>query len=533
MQYVRLVTGALAQLGAKRLIVLGLVGVFVFGLLITGTYYLNRPVREPLYTGLDAEDINRIGRVLSEVGIPFDVSVAGDAVLVDYGNSAQARMILAEKGLPKSDKAGYELFDQMGSLGLTSFMQQVTKVRALEGELARTIELLEGIRSARVHLGQKGEGAFRSKSDQPTASVVIKTDGNAKESLASSVRQIVASAIPGLKSEQVTVMTTDGQTLVSGGDPGMAEPDRKLQLEQRVAEETRQSAERAISAMVGLNNLRVSVTAQLNADKRQTTETNFDPESKIERSLKTVKESQENQNSTGSETTSVAQNIPQEPAAPSGGDASREKKDRKEETANYELNSKQVAVESVGYTIERLSLAMLLNKQALLKAQGATPDEAKLQAQVEEIESLVKSAVGFNEKRGDSIKIVAADFIAEELPPASEGASPVTDILMGNLGTIINAISLLIAFALVLLLGLRPALKAILDSSSSAPLALPGEQFQANVADMQALPETSFEPAKLAGGAARDKLNKVVEIDVDRAAHVLKQWLEKPKAETA
>ncbi|NJM28719.1 MAG: flagellar M-ring protein FliF [Rhizobiales bacterium] len=417
MQYVSLLVNALAQLGARRLIVLGLVGAFVFGLLTTGTYYLNRPVREPLYTGLDAEDINRIGRVLSEVGIPYDVSVGGDAVLVDYGNAAQARMILAEKGLPKSDKAGYELFDQMGSLGLTSFMQQVTKVRALEGELARTIELLEGIRSARVHLGQKGEGAFRSKADQPTASVVIKTDGNAKESLASSVRQIVASAIPGLKSEQVTVMTTDGQTLVSGGETGMAEPDRKLQLEQRVAEETRQSAERAISAMVGLTNLRVSVTAQLNADKRQTTETNFDPESKIERSLKTVKESQENQNSTGSETTSVAQNIPQEPTAPSGGDSSREKKDRKEETANYELNSKQVAVESVGYTIERLSLSILLNKQTLLKSQGAAPDEAKLVNQVQEIESLVRSAVGFNEKRGDSIKVVAADFIAEDAGP--------------------------------------------------------------------------------------------------------------------
>jgi flagellar M-ring protein FliF len=519
---------ALAQLGAKRLIVLGLVGVSVFSLLATGTYYLNRPVREPLYTGLGADDVNRIGRVLSDAGIPFDVNTGGDSVLVEYGRAAQARMILAEKGLPKSDKAGYELFDQMGSLGLTSFMQQVTKIRALEGELSRTIELLDGIRSARVHLGQKGEGAFRSKFDQPTASVVIKTDGNAKESLAASVRQIVASAIPGLKTEQVTVMTTDGQTLVAGGDASTAEPDRKLELEQRLAEETRQSAERAISAMVGLGNLRVSVTAQLNADKRQTTETNFDPDSKVERSLKTVKENQENQNSAGGETTSVAQNIPQEPAAPSGGDVSREKRDRKEETANYELNSKQVAVEKVGYTVERLSLAILLNKPALLKVQGTAPDEAKLPAQIAEIESLVKSAVGFDEKRGDTIKVVAADFIAEELPPLEDGNSGFMDILAGNLGTIINAVSLLIAFALVLLLGLRPALRAILESPAAAPpVALPD-----GATAVQALPG-SIEQFSAGGNAARDKLNKVVQIDVDRAAQVLNQWLEKPKAQAS
>ncbi len=529
MKYVWSLVNALAQLGTKRLISLGLVGSLVFGLLLTGTYYLNRPVREPLYTGLDAEDVNRIGRVLSEVGISFDVSADGSAVLVDYGRAARARMILAEKGLPKSDKSGYELFDQMGSLGLTSFMQQVTKVRALEGELARTIELLEGIRSARVHLGLKSEGAFRSRMDQPTASVVIKTDGTAKDSLASSVRQIVASAIPGLKTEQVTVMTTDGQTLVAGGEPGMGEPDRKLELEQRIAEDARASAERALAAMVGLSNLRVSVSVQLNADKRQTTETNYDPESKVERSLKTVKENQENQNSIGSETTSVAQNIPQEPASPGGSDVSREKKDRKEEIANYELNSKQIAVESVGYTVERLSLAILLNKSALLKAQGANADESKLPEQLTEIELLVKSAVGFDEKRGDSIKVSAAEFVVEELAPVSDEGAGLGDVLIGNLGTIINAVSLLIGFALVLLLGLRPALKLIFDPANQTALPAAGGAKQIASDNMVQLPGTL--PGMIASNSARDKLNKVVEIDVDRAAQVLNQWLEKPKAQ--
>ncbi len=527
MQIIRSIITSLLFLGARRLTLLGLVGAVVFSLLTAATYYFSRPVRDVLYTGLDTEDINRIGTALSEVGIPYDVNVDGNSVLVDFGRTAESRMILAEKGLPKSDKAGYELFDQMGSLGLTSFMQQVTRVRALEGELARTVQLLEGIRSARVHLGLKNEGAFRTKGDQPSASVVIKTDGNAKQSIAGSVRQVVAAAIPGLKAEQVTVMTTDGQVLASGSESGSSEPDHKLELEHRVADETRLGAERALSAIVGVNNLRVSVTALLNSDRRQTTETKFDPDSKVERSVRSVKESDENQNSSKSETVSVAQNIPQEATPVGGGETAREKKERKEETTNFEVNSTQMAIESVGYTIERLSLAVLLNKQAVLKAQGATPDESKLATQVAEIEQLVRSAVGFDEKRGDSIKVVVTDFVAEEQEAVQDDSSDFMSTLAGHLGTIINAASLLGAFLLVILLGLRPTVKAILNAPVPvlpAPAAAMGEDVPQSVNNsgrgqaLLDLPETR----------SKDKLNKAVEIDVDRAAQVLKQWLEKP-----
>jgi flagellar M-ring protein FliF len=529
MQYLRPFIGVVQQLGPKRLSLLGLVGAVIFTLLLVGTYYLNRPVREVVYTGLDTEDVNRIGAALSEVGIAYDVSVSGDAVLVDFGRTAEARMILAEKGLPKSEKSGYELFDQMGSLGLTSFMQQVTRVRALEGELSRTIQQLQGIRSARVHLGLKNEGTFRSKTEQPSASVVIKPDGTAKESLAASVRHIVAAAIPGLNAEQVTVMTTDGQILVTGGDPEGSEPYRKLELEQKIANETRLSAERTLSAIVGPNNLRVSVTAQLNSDRRQITETQFDPESKVERSLRTVKEMDENNNSSGSNSVSVAQNIPQEATQPAAGETAKERKERKEETANYELNSKQTATESVGYSVEKLSMAVLLNKQALLKAQGATPDEAKLTQQISDIEGLVKSAIGFDEKRGDTVRVWAADFVEEELAPVPDSSSGFVATLQGNLGTIINALALLTGFILVILLGLRPTVKAILASGTPLQVDGPSDPMTAIAA------KDGFagsEDQLLLGSQpmnAKDKLNKAVEIDVDRAAHVLKQWVGKQK----
>ena len=532
MQFLKLLVSSLARLGAKRLLLMVLVGVTVASMLGVSAYLLNRPVRETLYSGLDAEDVNRIGAALTEVGIPFDVSVTGNAVLVDYGKTAQARMILASKGLPKSDKAGYELFDQMGSLGLTSFMQQVTRVRALEGELVRTIQLLEGIKSARVHLGLKAEGTFRTKSDSPTASVIIRTDGSLRENVPNSVRQIVAAAIPGLRPEQVSVMTTDGKLLAAAGEDDTMEPDRILELERRVAAETQDRAERTVSAFLGMSNIRISVTAQLNVDKKQTTETNFDPESKVERSLKTVKENDESQNATGSQSVSAAQNVPQETQPSSGGDSAKEKKERKEETANYELNSKQIATTSNGYTLEKLSLAVVLNKQALLKSQGAAPDEAKLPDQIAEIEKLVRSAVGFNEQRGDNIRVSAIDFIAEDATLEPLAGPGFADILTSNLGTIINALSLLGAFLLVIFLGLRPMVKALISEAPASAAALPMDDFSPQIADMSGMGSGDFggsqndmdKPA-----SAQDKLNKVVELDMDRAAQVLKQWLEKPQ----
>lgn len=531
MQFVRVLLSVLLQLGPRRLLMLSLVGIAVFSMFSVGTYYLNRPARETLYTGLSADDVSRIGATLADAGISFDVSVDGQSVLVEYGRTAQARMILAEKGLPKSDKSGYELFDNMGSLGLTSFMQQVTRVRALEGELARTIQLLDGVRSARVHLGQRDDGIFKSKAEQASASVVIQTDGNVKESLPGSVRQIVAAAIPGLKSESVTVLSTDGKILAASADTSGSDVDRMLDLEQKITNDIQQRVERAVSAIVGNSNVRVSVTAKLNTDRKQVTETNFDPESRVERSLKTTKETDENQNSANSDAVSVAQNIPQEPGAPSGGEVSREKKERKEELANYEMNSKQTAVESAGYAIEKISLAVLLNKQSVLKAQGTTPDEAKLGEQVSELEALVRSAVGFDEKRGDTVKIMLADFVVEELPALEEEQSAAVRVLNDNLGTIINSVSLLISFVLIIVLGLRPMVKAILDAPVRAAVPQIGSDGSNFAGGLQSLPGSNGTGIGQQRNSATDKLNKVVEIDMERAAHVLKQWLEKPRAE--
>jgi flagellar M-ring protein FliF len=245
-----------------------------------------------------------------------------------------------------------------------------------------------------------------------------------------------------------------------------------------------------------------------------------------------MKESDESQNASSSQAVTVAQNIPQETQPSSGGDSAREKKERKEETANYELNSRQIATTSNGYTIERLSLAVVLNKQALLKSQGATPDEAKLADQVAEIEKLVRSAVGFSEQRGDSIRVTAVDFIAEDVETEQPPGPSLLEVLTGNLGTIINSLSLLGAFVLVILLGLRPMTKALIAASPlSGQTAVPNSRV-GNPADGSEMLAVQNMSERLPT-TAQDKLNKAVELDMDRAAQVVKQWLEKPQQEHA
>ena len=167
---------SLLGLGGRRLAVLALVGASVFATVALSGYYLSRPDLEMLYAGLNAQDVSRIGATLKDAGIVFDVNSQGNAVLVRRGQTAQARMLLAEKGLPSSSNAGYELFDKLGSIGLTSFMQEVTRVRALEGEIARTIQAMRGVKAARVHIVLPDSGSFRRNRQPPSASVIIRTE---------------------------------------------------------------------------------------------------------------------------------------------------------------------------------------------------------------------------------------------------------------------------------------------------------------------------------------------------------------------
>ncbi len=521
----------LPALGARRLAAAGLITLAVFMTVSLGGYYLSRPAHETLYANLEQRDVARIGAALSEAGIGFDVGSGGKTVLVEIGRKRQARMLLAEKGLPSGMGSGYELFDDLGSLGLTSFMQEVTRVRALEGEIARTIQLMDTVKAARVHIVMPDKASFRSERQPPSASVVIRTSDPDSFSSAAAIRYMVAAAIPGLSIERVTVLNTQGSVLASGEDAADSVPRKMLDLERMIAKEIGENVNRTLSPFLGVGSFQTSVTARLNTDQKNIQETVFDPDSRVERSVRVVKENNASKNKNTQSSVSVEEELPEGEGEAAPGEQSSQNRERREELTNYEVNTKTTSTVTNGYVIERLAVAVVVDQKRVLAALGEGATSEQINQQLEEIRQLVASAVGFNEARGDQIKVSAVDFIEtasliEPVPPLG-----MMDRVTGHMGTIVQSLTMLAMVLLLILFGLRPAIRALLREPAAA-LAQPVEgQVAIEGSEQVALTEQQVnEPSLIddVAGGDRDRpqkrLQQLVELDEDNAVAVMKQW---------
>jgi flagellar M-ring protein FliF len=530
----------LRSFGPKRLAILAAVAVLVMVTIGVSSYYLNKPAYETLYVGLERSDVNQIGLVLGEAGISFDVDSKGTSILVPAGKTAQARMLLAEKGLPTSANAGYELFDNVGSLGLTSFMQQVTRVRALEGEIARTIQSINGIKSARVHIVMPERANFRREEQQPTASVMIRASGIDARRAAMSIRFLVAAAVPGLNADKVTVLDTSGTLLAAGDDPASNTANRAFGVEQTVENEIEDNINRALAPYLGAENFRASVKAAVNTDTKQIEETIFDPNSRVERSVQTVRTNDNSNQQQTSAPTSVEQNLPtDQPAAATEGPKSSEKRERKEETTNYEINSKKIATKSDGFSVSRLSIAVVVNRQRLLDILGKDAPADAINARIAEIKKVVASATGFDDKRGDEIDVAAVEFV-DGLDGAPAAAPGIMDRLGAHVFSLINAAAFVLVAFLVTWFGLKPIAAALGRAPAGAPRSfedvqrsLPPSEGHGQLAAAGALPGPSG-PVPLASPmdelrqklrpAPQERLARMVDLNEERTAHILRKW---------
>ena len=537
----------LLQLGGRRLAMLAAIGAAVFAITGLGGYYLSRPAQETLYAGLDRQDVSSIGSTLHDADIPFDVSSDGTSVLVRYGQTAQARMLLAEKGLPHSSNAGYELYDKMGSLGLTSFMQDVTRVRALEGELSRTIQTFAGVKAARVHIVFPDEGSFRRVRQPPSASVVIRAATLDDNHVAQSIRHLVAAAVPGMTVDEVTVLSTDGAILASGDDAASGAPGKVLDLEKTVDRDIGDSIRKTLAPSVGNDNLQISVSAKVNTDTRQTAETTYNPDTRVERSTRVVKETQNSQNSSSQPPTTASQNLPQAKTPPSDGKQSTEESQKREELNNYEVSSKTTTTVSAGYAIEHLSVAVVINRAVLLKTLGDKPAADAVDRKLADIEQLVATAAGFDKARGDTVKVMAVDFVdaGHDLEPLPEPG--ILDALLHQSGTLINALVVLLVTGVVVLFVIRPLIRLLAPSAGGTefadddPIMLPDPMAPAMLGDgTGGMTGMDGAPMQLDGWSEENliedvtsrprrspqkRLEQMIEFDEEQAAAVLKQWI--------
>lgn len=523
---------SIVSLGARRLLALAFVGLGVMLVVGVGAYYLSRPQQEILYSGLTRDDVGRIGSALKDAGIDFDVSADGTTVSVDYGQTAHARMLLAEKGLPQSADSGYELFNQIGSFGLTSFMQDVTKTRALEGELARTIQSLNGIKAARVHLVLPDRGSFRSDQQPASASVVISTDSG-DTSPAQAIRHLVAAAVPGLKIDNVTVLNTDGAVLASGDDLENASAGKMAMVEQTVNQDIEAKIRRTLTPYLGVGNFQVSVVSRLNMDRTTTSETIFDPSSRVERSIRTVKENALTSNTKTDGATGVAGNLPDQKGLTDGGNNSNEANDRREELTNYEVSSKTIETAHDGFTIENLSIAVLINKARLETAATDGTDAVPVEHQLMDIEQLASSAAGFSKERGDQLKVAAVSFVEDT--PMVIPEPGIFSAIFAQLGSFVNSIALIVVAIVTVLFGFRPAVKAIL---ASRPAEAPSAAVAIAAPQGDGAPQLGTEGnvnliedvTKRMNRSPQKRLEQIVEYDEEQAAAILRQWMQQDEA---
>ena len=536
----------LGKLGAKRLIALGLVGAALFGTILFSSFYLTRPTYETLYVGLTRDDVNRMGMALGEAGIAFDVSSDGTSVQVPVGQAEKARMFLAEKGLPTSNNAGYELFDNMGSLGLTSFMQEITRQRALEGEIARTIQAVQGVKAARVHIVLPDKGSFRRANQKPSASVVIRTDGNFSTESAQSIRQLVAAAIPSLEASSVTVLDTSGKLLASGSDTMNGAPIMMASLERQVAAQIDENIRKQLAPYLGMDHFQTSVQVELDTDRRQTNETIFNPDSQVARSVRSLRDQGNSQNNRNNDAVGVEQNIPQEEIAGGAGENSSDTKDRREETTNYEINSKTISTVSDGYNVKKLSVAVVLDRSRLTPSDAKSPAPANfVDDQVNRIRQMVATASGLDTNRGDVINVTAVDFIAngdENMQPVE---TPFWQSLSKYTSGLVNGAALVIAVLLIMFLGIRPLMREMHgnqvalaggnDSALAGPENMPAlinnagrnDGFDGNMVPDDALQDLRNRMRV----PPQNRLDQMISMDEDRFANVLREWVHEDNKE--
>jgi flagellar M-ring protein FliF len=459
----------LRNLGPMRL---AAIAVVAFSLLGFFGFLMTRISVAPmalLYSELDTQDAGAIVQKLEAMKIPYEAAASGGSIRVPGEQVGKLRMMMAAEGLPKGGSIGYEIFDQKESFGTTSFVQNINHLRALEGELARTISAVSPIQSARVHLVLPQRELFSNNTQTATASVFLKTRGGvtlSREQTAA-IQNLIAAAVPQLQPGQISVVDDKGNLLARPNNGTMTgagngdHDDMRLAFEQTAA----RKVEDLLSQTLGFGKVRAQVSAELDFDRVTTNSETYDPESQVIRSTQSTSESSANAEA-GSQGVSVANNLPNATAA-GGGTNNSNSTNRNEETINYEINKTVRSQVKESGQVKRLSVAVVVDDKSTTDAEGKITFEARSNEEMERIRALVRSAVNYDANRGDTVEVANMRF-AQGDAALAEGSS---DLLMGvpkaDLLRMVETLILAVIGLLVVFLVVRPILKRLFESAGN------------------------------------------------------------------
>ncbi|NBG96658.1 flagellar M-ring protein FliF [Pyruvatibacter mobilis] len=476
--------GFLRGLGPMRLLALGSVTIALIAFFAVIMMRVSSPTMSLLYSDLSVSDSAEIIAKLDGLNIPYELKGDGTTILVPKDEALRLRMSMAQAGLPSGGSVGYEIFDNTSALGTTSFVQNMNHLRALEGELARTIRALDSVQAARVHLVMPERELFTRERQDPTASIVIKSRGGLARSQAKGIQFLVASAVEGLIPSNVSIIDETG-VMIAGGIEGDAGGSASLDERQREYENRlRRQVADIVTSVVGSNRARIQVAAEMDFNRITRNSETFDPEGQVVRSTQTVEESSSATERDPEAGVTVGNNLP-DAIGQGGGEnnaTNSESAARVEETVNYEISRTTTTEVVEAGRIKRLSVAVLVDGLYETAEDGTQTYTARTQEELELIGRLVRSAIGFDETRGDKVEVVNLQLNANAIDPlsADDAEQGFVDGLMANLDPMRLAElgALLIVTILAIFLVARPLI---------ARLTTPGVQ--------------EAGPAAIAGGA--------------------------------
>jgi flagellar M-ring protein FliF len=509
------------------------------------------PTLSPLYNSVPIEDGGKITAELDLENIPYELRRNGTQIMVPSDQVDKLRLQLAQKGLPsQGSMIGYEIFDKSDTLGTSNFVLNINQVRALEGELSRTIASFDTVDTARVHLVTPKRELFSREAMEPTASVAVKlraTAGLSKNEIAA-IRNLVASAVPGLKPTRVTVVDSRGTLLAKGveaNDPNAVSEDSesfRSGYEKNMVERL----ERLLEQSVGAGKVKAEVHAEIDFNRTVKSSEKYDPEGQVARSVQTVKEDENANEKSGDSTVSVNNNLPAAQAGGSGSTANASNRKRTEETTNFEISKETTNSVKEAGVVKRLSVAILVDGIYAPDSAGKQQFTPRSDEEIKKLEKLVQSTIGFDATRGDEVSVVTMQFAA---PPEDMFASSPLDWLKQDLNSIIQTIVLGGVAILAILLVIRPLVARAIESAEiaakedemeQAALAAPSiaarlmDQSRSRLMDEDESAEPGEDAEDMINidriqGKLRSssyaKINNMVDKHPEETATILRQWL--------
>ena len=414
----------LKALGPGRLAALAIVSVAMLGMLSVLMLRGGSTERMALlYGDLDLREAGQIAEHLDAAHIAHQSAGGGAQIMVPADQVTRARLLLAKDALPSGGSIGYEIFDRGDGFTTNEFQQGINQLRALEGELARTIRSIDGVCGVRVHLVLPRREPFSRDRQEAQASVLITTAGAGRldQEGVQAVVTLVAAAVPGLRPQNVAVVDSRGNLLARAGEAAQGSVAAQTTEELRRGMEARVA--RAVEAMLeptlGAGRVRAEATVEADFDKVSESQERFDPDGQVVRSTQTTTDN--SKATEAAQTVTVQNNLPNADAAAPPAAGTQDQK--QEETTNYEISKSVRTIAREQAQIRRISLAVVVDGVESRAADGSVAWQPRPAEELDRISRLVKTAIGFDAKRGDQVEVVSMRFAAtdEAAPPEKRG----------------------------------------------------------------------------------------------------------------